>query len=226
MQLNADYSKRAVQLDRENEWVASPLPGVERRMIERNGEEVARATSIVRYAPESRFSPHVHRGGEEFLVLEGTFSDEMGDFPKGTYVRNPVGSRHEPSSAQGCTILVKLWQMPREDQAYVRLDFERVDGWEALAEGAERLALHETAHESVAILKLAQGALLPEQSYPGGAEFFVLDGDFSDGSDSFETWDWLRLPPGSKASLTSRSGARLYVKTGHLADPPPLPGST
>jgi anti-sigma factor ChrR (cupin superfamily) len=112
MQLNADYSKRASRRDRENDWVASPLPGVERRMIERNGEEVARATSIVRYAPQSRFSPHVHTGGEEFLVLEGTFSDEMGDFPKGSYVRNPVGSRHEPSSAEGGETLANAARRP------------------------------------------------------------------------------------------------------------------
>jgi len=203
MQLNADYRKRAIQLDRENEWVPSPLPGVERRMIERNGEEVARATSIVRYAPQSRFSPHVHTGGEEFLFLEGTFSDEMGDFPKGSYVRNPVGSRHEPSSAEGCIILVKLWQMPREDQEYLRLNFESAEGWLEEAPGICHLALHETGHERVSILKLEEGAQLPEESYPGGAEFFVIDGDFSDGSDSFETWDWLRLPPGSKAVLSS-----------------------
>lgn len=79
--------------------------------------EVARATSIVRYSPGSRFSPHEHGGGEEFLVLEGVFSDEHGDDGPGTYVRNPVGSAHAPFSAAGCTILVKLRQMDPADQS-------------------------------------------------------------------------------------------------------------
>jgi anti-sigma factor ChrR (cupin superfamily) len=69
MHLNADFSKRAVVHAANLDWKASPIPGVERRMLDRIGDEVARATSIVRYAPESRFSPHVHDGGEEFLVL-------------------------------------------------------------------------------------------------------------------------------------------------------------
>ncbi len=84
------------------------MPGVERRMLERDGDEVARATSLVRFAPNSAFSAHRHGGGEEFLVLEGVFSDESGDFPAGTYARNPVGSRHVPSSELGCVIFVKL----------------------------------------------------------------------------------------------------------------------
>ncbi|GAL13613.1 hypothetical protein JCM19233_4618 [Vibrio astriarenae] len=51
--------------------------------LDRVGGEVARATSIVRYKPNSAFSPHTHDGGEEFFVLEGVFSDEHGDYPQG-----------------------------------------------------------------------------------------------------------------------------------------------
>jgi ChrR Cupin-like domain len=104
------------------EWQASPMPGVERRLLDRIGDEVARATSIVRYAPESHFSPHVHGGGEAFLVLEGVFQDEHGDFPAGFYVRNPPQSRHTPGSKSGCTIFVKLWQFDPADRTHVRLD--------------------------------------------------------------------------------------------------------
>jgi anti-sigma factor ChrR (cupin superfamily) len=83
LKLNADFSKRAVVHAATLAWTASPVPGVERRMLDRIGDEVARATSIVRYAPRSCFPPHVHGGGEEFLVLEGVFQDEHGDFPAG-----------------------------------------------------------------------------------------------------------------------------------------------
>jgi anti-sigma factor ChrR (cupin superfamily) len=102
MNINADLGRRAVVYSEDLPWVDSPLPGVQRRMLERDGGEVARATSIVRYAPNSSFSPHTHGGGEEFLVLDGVFSDESGDFGPGMYVRNPPGSRHTPRSDAGC----------------------------------------------------------------------------------------------------------------------------
>ena len=116
MQINADLRKRAVVYSKDLPWVDSPMAGVQRRMLERDGDEVARATTIVRYASGSSFSAHTHGGGEEFLVLDGVFSDDKGDYPAGTYVRNPVGSTHTPFSKEGSTILVKLRQMFPEDR--------------------------------------------------------------------------------------------------------------
>src|SRR5271156_1611879 len=122
MELNADFSQRVVVHAARLSWIPSPMAGVERRMLDRIGDEVARATSIVRYAPDSHFSPHTHGGGEEFLVLEGTFQDEHGDFPAGSYIRTPPTSHHTPSSAQGCILFVKLWQFDPADRTQVRLN--------------------------------------------------------------------------------------------------------
>src|SRR5262245_7868468 len=127
MRINADFTKRASAHAGKSAWVRSPMPGVERRMLDRVGDEVARATSIVRYAPESAFSPHAHPGGEEFLVLEGIFQDERGDYPAGSYVRNPPTSRHTPRSQAGCTIFVKLYQFDPADRSSVTIDRRRVD---------------------------------------------------------------------------------------------------
>ena len=110
MNLNDNFNERVVVHGGTIDWVDSPIAGVRRRMLDRLGDEVARATTIVEYAPGSQFSPHVHTGGEEFVVLEGVFSDEHGDFPAGSYIRNPPQSRHTPGSAEGCVIFVKLWQ--------------------------------------------------------------------------------------------------------------------
>jgi hypothetical protein len=126
MELNADFSKRAVVHGAQTGWVASPMKGVDRRMLDRIGDEVARATSIVRYAPGSHFSSHVHTGGEEFLVIDGVFSDEHGDFPAGSYIRNPPESSHTPGSEPGCTILVKLWQFDLADRTHVRIDTNKM----------------------------------------------------------------------------------------------------
>jgi anti-sigma factor ChrR (cupin superfamily) len=122
MLIHADMTKRAVSYADEAEWVASPMVGVERRMLERDGDEVARATSIVRYRIGSHFPHHEHALGEEFLVLDGTFADERGEYPAGTYVRNPPGSGHAPWSEDGCVSLVKFRQFHPEDSERVVVD--------------------------------------------------------------------------------------------------------
>src|SRR5271170_573716 len=126
MELNADFTRRAIVHAARLDWMTSPIAGVDRRMLDRIGEEVARATSIVRYAPGSRFSPHMHGGGEEFLVLEGVFQDEHGEFPADYYIRNPPTSSHTPRSTLGCTIFVKLWQFDPDDRTHVRIDVNKM----------------------------------------------------------------------------------------------------
>jgi anti-sigma factor ChrR (cupin superfamily) len=115
--INADFDRRVVIDTGAQPWITSPEPGVERRPLDRVGGEVARATSLVRYAPGSSFSAHEHGGGEEFLVLEGVFDDEHGRYPAGTYVRNPPGSRHRPFTDDGCVLFVKLRQFAPDDSA-------------------------------------------------------------------------------------------------------------
>lgn len=112
MDLHADLDQRVVLETSGLPWTPSPLAGVERRMLDRRGAELARATSIVRYAPGSRFERHSHGGGEEILVLEGVFQDEHGSYPAGSWLRNPPGSGHHPWSEAGCTIWVKTGHLP------------------------------------------------------------------------------------------------------------------
>ena len=126
MNLNSDFSARAAVHAARLDWTPSPIPGVDRRMLDRIGDEVARATSIVRYAPHSRFAAHTHGGGGEFLALDGVFQDEHGDYLAGTYVRNPPTSSHTPGSEPGCTIFVKLCQFDPDDRMPVRIDTSAV----------------------------------------------------------------------------------------------------
>lgn len=219
MKLNADFSQR-VAIDTESQpWVASPLPGVERRMLDRIGDEVARATSLVRYAPGSFFSPHEHGGGEEFLVVDGVFSDEHGDYGPGSYLRNPVGSSHKPFSREGCTILVKLWQMAPEDQEFVRIDTASA-AWEPWSmDGVEVVPLAERPDEQVLLMRLQPGTALPTHNHPGGEEFFVLEGELADQNGRYPRGTWLRNPPGSSHSVRSDRGCTIWLKLGHLAGP-------
>jgi anti-sigma factor ChrR (cupin superfamily) len=150
MELNADFSLRVAVHAARLPWVASPIPGVDRRMLDRIGDEVARATSLVRYGTASRFSTHTHDGGEEFLVLDGVFQDEHGDYPAGSYVRNPPTSRHTPGSAPGCTLFVKLWQFDLQDRTPVRRDAQALVYTHAQGRpGVEIAALFHDSREEV-----------------------------------------------------------------------------
>ena len=220
MIINADLTKRAFVDSHKLSWVPSPLAGVDRRMLERDGDEVARATSIVRYAPNSSFSAHSHAKGEEFLVLEGVFSDESGDFGQGTYVRNPPSSKHTPSSAGGCLIFVKLRQMQPEDTCFVRIDTAPESSWNTARNGELMLPLYTGFGEEVHMLRWHAGAAFPEQIYESGAEFFVVRGGFADTGGTYGEGAWLRLPAGSKQSIQVHEETVIYRKTGHLGDVP------
>ena len=217
MKLNADFSQRVLVRDAGNPWAASPTAGVARKMLDRIGGEVARATSIVRFEPGSAFPAHTHDGGEEFIVLDGVFQDEHGDFPAGAYIRNPPTSRHAPRSAPGTTILVKLHQFDPADRSHVRIATDRAAPVAAADRpGVAVLPLFADDREEVRIETWAPGAAVALAA-PGGLEAFVLAGGFREGDDRLGPWDWLRLPPG--AALTAEAGpegARVWLKTGHL----------
>jgi len=226
MNLNSDFNARAVVHAAQLDWTPSPIPGVDRRMLDRIGDEVARATSVVRYAPHSRFSAHTHGGGEEFLVLDGVFQDEHGDYPTGTYVRNPPTSRHIPGSEPGCTLFVKLWQFDPDDRKPVRIDTARLSLAPAPdCRGAEFAVLYESPLELV-LLERWEPGINVAVPLPGGIELLVLDGSFIESGDEFTQLSWLRLPAGARLIATAGSrGCKLWVKSGHLAREPRLPTS-
>jgi anti-sigma factor ChrR (cupin superfamily) len=157
--INSDFAQRVVVHSAQIPWIASPIVGVDRRMLDRIGDEVARATSVVRYAPKSRFSAHIHGAGEEFLVLDGVFQDEHGDFPVGSYIRNPPTSSHTPGSETGCKIFVKLWQFDPTDRKHVRLDTSKLT-FTPLPEskGVETKGLFADDSENVRLERWAPGA--------------------------------------------------------------------
>ena len=216
--LNSDFTQRVVSHAADAQWLPSPLPGVERRMLDRVGAEVARATSIVRYLPGARFARHVHGGGEEILVLEGVFSDERGDYPAGTYLRNPPGSAHAPFSRDGCVLFVKLWQFAAQDLKPVCLN-TRTEAWRhGMVHGLQVMPLHEYGGVSTALVQWAPHTAFNLHHHPGGEEILVLDGLFRDDAGNYPQESWLRSPCFSQhAPFTGAEGALIYVKVGHLA---------
>lgn len=202
---------------REQSWQDSPMQGVERRMLDRVGGEVARATSLVRYAAGSHFESHTHHGGEEFLVLEGVFSDQYGDYPAGTYIRNPPGSAHAPFSRTGCVLFVKLWQFAAQDLEPVRINTHTEPWRQGMVPGLTVMPLHEHDGVSSALVRWAPDTRFNTHIHMGGEEILVLEGVFQDEYGRYEQGSWLRNPRMSKHTpFTAAEGALIYVKVGHL----------
>ncbi len=218
MRLNANFQERVVLRPEDHQWVPSPMPGVTRMMLDRVGEEVARATSLVRYAPQSQFSPHAHGGGEEFLVLEGVFADEHGAYPAGTYVRNPIGTSHTPLiGEEGALIFVKLHQFDETDQAPCVTDTTQAEWFPGLVPGVTVLPLHQHEQEHVALVRWAPETRFHRHQHWGGEEIYVLEGVFYDEQGAYPQGSWIRSPHLSEHTpYTQAEGALIYVKTGHL----------
>ena len=216
-ELNADFSIR-VAIDTENmEWETSEADGVLRKRLERIDADPEPVTTIVKYQAGSSFRPHKHINGEEIFVLEGTFSDNHGDYQAGSYLRNPPGSSHAPFSEQGCTIFVKLQQFQKDDLQYLNTK-TRKQVWQAgLVSGVKVMPLHEFKHEQVALVKWEPNTSFRSHRHIGGVEMFVLDGTFEDEFGAYPKGTWLRNPANSiHTPFTKGSCCTILVKTGHL----------
>lgn len=216
MQLNSDFSKRVVMRSSELDWVSSPTAGIDRKMLERDGQELARATSIVRYAKGSKFPQHSHPGGEEILVLEGQFEDETGVYPVGSYMKNPAGTAHSPQSSTGCTLFVKLLHLDPKDQKPVRLNWNQGSWRPGLVPGLSVLPLDEFETQHTALVRWAPGTQFSFHRHLGGEEIFVLEGELQDEHGIYRVGDWIRSPHASQHVPSSPSGCLIYVKVGHL----------
>ena len=226
MQINANFEKPVFILPSHYDWVESTQSGVTRMMLDRIGAEKARATSLVHYQKKASFPAHAHPGGEEIFVLSGTFSDESGDYPKGYYLRNPVGSSHTPKSHEGTLIFVKLWQMEAQDDVFIRVNTEDETNWK-IENGKRICSLYDGFNEKVYLQCLE----LDEQliSSNKATEILVLAGEltFSElrssrlfgscgvESEVFPKGSWMRLPENFSIELIAlQPDTRVFIKEG------------
>jgi anti-sigma factor ChrR (cupin superfamily) len=213
--LNMDFTERVVLGTQNMPWQPSPTKGVERKLLARENAESGHATSIVRYAAGARFASHVHPHGEEIFVLEGVFSDESGDYPAGSYIRNPADSFHTPFSEQGCTLFVKLAQFTSGDTASVRIDTNQTP-WQMGQGGLKVMPLHNFKGQSTALVKWPENEhFIPHQHF-GGEEILVMSGSFMDEHGQYPKLSWLRSPHMSQHNPFVKDETVILVKVGHL----------
>lgn len=218
--VNSDRSQLAIAHAPAMDWVQSPTPTVWRKRFEHVGDpEKGLVTSLVRFDAGSEFPLHGHPEGEEFLVLEGTFSDEYGDYHAGSFLLNPVGFTHAPFSREGCILFVKLRQYPGPGKRHIHVDSNR-DSWQPhTLPGVSVLPLYESedSPEQIRLVRVAAGARIPTVEFPAGEEIFVLSGAYEDEHGRYGKHSWVRYPAGSAHTPRTEVGCTWYVKKGHLS---------
>jgi anti-sigma factor ChrR (cupin superfamily) len=215
-QLNADVTLRVVIESAQLPWLDSPAPMVKRRVLARDGGEVAKTTSVVKYLPGASVRTHHHELSEEIFVLEGSLSDEVGHYPAGTYIKNPPGSCHTPFSKEGCTLFVRVRQTDPKDGKRTVVNTRSAQWFEGLVQGLTVLPLTEFGGQNTAMVRWAPETFFNPHRHFGGEEIFVVEGVFSDEYGSFPAGSWMRSPHLSQHKPFSREGCLILVKTGHL----------
>jgi anti-sigma factor ChrR (cupin superfamily) len=213
--LNMDFNQQVVINTALQDWIASPSPGVWRKPLAREDAEQGHATSIVRFEAGSSFATHDHPLGEEILVLEGTFSDESGDYSAGCYLRNPEGFLHAPFSKEGCTLLVKLHQFKTGDNAHIQIDTNSAQ-WLPGNGGLKVLPLYEFDGESTALVHWPAGEHFQPHVHAGGEEIYVISGEFIDEHGRYPQGSWIRSPHMSRHNPYVEKETVILVKVGHL----------
>ena len=213
--LNMDFSQRVVVETAQASWIASPASGVWRKPLEKAQTESGWTTSIVRYDAGSAFKTHTHPQGEEIFVLEGVFSDETGDYPAGSYLRNPPGSSHAPFSKEGCVLFVKLDHFRTHDTERVRINTSE-QPWLPGYGSLEVMPLHSFETEHTALVKWPANEVFQPHRHYGGEEILVLSGVFQDEHGAYPKHTWMRSPHLSQHHPFVTEPTVILVKTGHL----------
>ncbi|MBP4064366.1 cupin domain-containing protein [Acinetobacter baumannii] len=217
MLINADFSQIAIIRSQDYHWIKSPGGEVERVMFDRIGDETARATSLVRYAPQTTFPEHQHPQGEEIFVLSGVFTENnLQHYPAGWYLRNPHGSFHTPSSGQdGALIFVKLMQLPMSETEPLRINTNDPKQWKMIK---NRLIcpLVTTIYEHTYLERLHIKQSF-EATSDKGFEILIINGQLCHKHMIYEAGTWIRLPPKTRLNFyAGQAGATLYIKKEHL----------
>lgn len=213
--LNMDFSQRIVIDTNKMDWISSPSNNVLRKPLEREAKESGHTTSVVTYKANAQFPEHKHPLGEEIFVLDGIFSDEHGDYPAGSYIRNPPGSFHSPFSREGCLIFVKLNQFSPRDNQQVNIDIKNSQWLQGIG-GLQVMPLHEFEHEHVALVKWPANERFQPHKHFAGEEILVLSGVFADEFGEYPAHTWIRSPHMSEHFPFVKEETVILVKTGHL----------
>jgi anti-sigma factor ChrR (cupin superfamily) len=207
---------RAAVLPTSLTWYQTNYTGIWFRCFESDNEiQEHPVTMLTRFDPGGFFQLHGHPGGEEILVLQGIFEDEIGIHTPGTYMLNPEGFIHRPYSNEGCLTFVKLRQHGGKTRNQVRTNIYESPWQSGIIPKIEVKTLYQQIGypEKVWVERWQPHTKLSNIVETEVKEIFLIEGSWSDALGNYPTGSWLRYPPNYPYSPASETGCLLYVKT-------------
>lgn len=220
MQLNNDFARAVVVNTLEIPWQQEQSSEVLFRMLEQSNSECSRTTSITRLKSGAVISPLENVAGEEIIVFEGTYTDESGEYPAGSYIKNSTATRPVSVTQTDCTLFIKRGHLQQGDIERVVVDTHNSVWRQGMVGGLSVLPLSEFKGEHSALVRWQPGTVFNPHRHWGGEEIYVLDGVFEDEFGCYPAGTWMRSPHLSQHAPFSREGCTIFVKVGHLPEVP------
>ena len=217
MNINDDIRKKVVVHPRNKQWTAEHSGMCETLYLDLVDKVKPVATKLVRISPSSILPPEMIGGGKEVLVLEGTYNDQRGEYPTGSYMRFPPGTKQEAFTDKGCLLFVKTWQFEPTDRKRVNIDAFRAEMKRPRKrQGVVLQQLYSDYREDVRIEHWERNHRLVIHQC-NGLEVLLLSGEFFEPSASYKPLSWVRLPPGRPLKVVvGDQGVRVLIKESHL----------
>ncbi|MGH1541397.1 MAG: cupin domain-containing protein [Arenicella sp.] len=210
-----DFTQRVVVDTNQVDWCPASTPGASHKAMAYEDSVSGHYTSMVRYRAGAMFTRQERSVGEEILVLAGTFSDETGDYPAGTYYRVPPSSGHMPFSQLGCVLLMKQHQFQAGDNESVCINTKTKE-WISGHGDMNVMPLHDFQSEQTALIKWPAHQSFQPQRHLGGEEIFILSGELIDDRGRYSAGTWIRSPQKSMENPRTEQETVAFVKVGHL----------
>lgn len=100
-------SQKIVIRSEGGDWVETKIPGVTFKPLKPAAVRGA-GTFIIKMEPGTSYPAHVHPGGEEVFVIEGSMNVGGDRLSPGDYLFTPPGGAHAAATEKGCSFLVVL----------------------------------------------------------------------------------------------------------------------
>ena len=214
---NANFDERIVVHSASLPWRNSDVNGVKIKVLEAVQCGEPRLTMLIQFEAGSFYDLRQHHGGEEFLVLAGSINDENGIYEAGCYVRNPAGTRHILTSAEGCTLFAKMGEFSEQDREQRQIETRTESLWlPGPVDDTSVLPLHMHDTRSVLLIRWDNHAKFKPNLNPQGEEVFVINGTLRDDEGGYTDHHWIRNPVPHWQSWEGNAETLIYYKNGHF----------
>jgi len=205
--INVEYDK-SISLDEANiKWQYDDVLNCHKKIFSLDEDK---ETSLIKFDKDSNFKNSKRINSVEIFILAGTYSNEFGDFEKGTYLKLPKEDESKITTSNNCEIFKKI----NYSQNTIETSIVDTSSTQWL-QGQGNLQVMPLSDQT-ALVKWPKDEIFIPHTHWGGEEILVLKGTFIDEHGEYKIGTWLRSPHLSRHHPYVKEETIIFVKTGHL----------